>query len=244
MLYTLPSVAVFFLLLPITGRGNTTAIIALVSYTLLILFRNIMAGLRRTCPTRRATPARGMGLTDAPAAVARRAAARAAGDHGRPADRDHDDGRARARWRSSPAPAASARRSSTTSPSSRTWSSRAASRVAARGRARPARARRPDGVTPWTRAATHDHDAGVPRRVRRRDRVHLPRARVPGRRRARRRLGELCRCCGRTSSSPARRWRSRSPIALPLGLVLGHTGRGAFAAISISNVGRAVPRSR
>jgi osmoprotectant transport system permease protein len=30
-------------------------------------------------------------------------------------------------------------------------------------------------------------------------------------------------------------------VALPLGLVLGHTGRGAFLAISASNVGRAVP---
>jgi osmoprotectant transport system permease protein len=30
-------------------------------------------------------------------------------------------------------------------------------------------------------------------------------------------------------------------IALPLGLALGHTGRGAFLAISTSNVGRAVP---
>ncbi len=30
-------------------------------------------------------------------------------------------------------------------------------------------------------------------------------------------------------------------VALPVGLALGHTGRGAFAAISISNTGRAVP---
>ena len=30
-------------------------------------------------------------------------------------------------------------------------------------------------------------------------------------------------------------------VALPLGLTLGHTGRGAFATISVSNVGRAVP---
>ncbi len=30
-------------------------------------------------------------------------------------------------------------------------------------------------------------------------------------------------------------------VALPLGLVLGHTGKGAFLAISTSNVGRAVP---
>jgi ABC-type proline/glycine betaine transport system permease subunit len=40
ILYTIPSLAFFFLLLPITGRGNTTAIIALTAYTLLILFRN------------------------------------------------------------------------------------------------------------------------------------------------------------------------------------------------------------
>ena len=30
-------------------------------------------------------------------------------------------------------------------------------------------------------------------------------------------------------------------IALPLGLVLGHTGKGSFLAITTSNVGRAVP---
>lgn len=30
-------------------------------------------------------------------------------------------------------------------------------------------------------------------------------------------------------------------IALPLGLYLGHTGRGAFAAINIANMGRALP---
>jgi osmoprotectant transport system permease protein len=30
-------------------------------------------------------------------------------------------------------------------------------------------------------------------------------------------------------------------VALPIGLVLGHTGRGSFLTISVSNVGRAVP---
>ena len=30
-------------------------------------------------------------------------------------------------------------------------------------------------------------------------------------------------------------------LALPIGLFIGHTGRGAFLAISISNVGRAIP---
>jgi osmoprotectant transport system permease protein len=62
-LYTVPSVAAFFLLLPITGRGNLTAIVALVAYTLLILFRNITTGLRNV-PGDVRDSARGMGLTD------------------------------------------------------------------------------------------------------------------------------------------------------------------------------------
>lgn len=62
-LYTVPSVAAFLLLLPVTGRGNTTAIVALVAYTLLILFRNITTGLRNV-PREVVDAARGMGLTD------------------------------------------------------------------------------------------------------------------------------------------------------------------------------------
>jgi osmoprotectant transport system permease protein len=62
ILYTLPSVAVFFLLLPITGRGKLTAIIALTAYTLLILFRNIVAGLDNV-PEEARDAGRGMGLT-------------------------------------------------------------------------------------------------------------------------------------------------------------------------------------
>ena len=61
-LYTVPSIAAFLLLLPLTGRGNTTAIIALVSYTLLILFRNVTTGLRNV-PAESVDAARGMGLT-------------------------------------------------------------------------------------------------------------------------------------------------------------------------------------
>lgn len=46
ILYTIPSLALFVLLIPITGIGNTlTAVIPLVSYTLLILVRNIVAGV-------------------------------------------------------------------------------------------------------------------------------------------------------------------------------------------------------
>jgi osmoprotectant transport system permease protein len=62
-LYTIPSAAAFFLLLPITGRGNLTAIVALVAYTLLILFRNITTGLRNV-PVDVIDAARGMGLTE------------------------------------------------------------------------------------------------------------------------------------------------------------------------------------
>jgi osmoprotectant transport system permease protein len=63
ILYTLPSVAVFFLLLPLTGRGNTTAIIALVAYSLLILFRNFIAGFENV-PAESKDAGRGMGLTE------------------------------------------------------------------------------------------------------------------------------------------------------------------------------------
>jgi len=45
VLYTIPSLALFGLLIPITGFTVTTAEIALVSYTLLILIRNTVAGL-------------------------------------------------------------------------------------------------------------------------------------------------------------------------------------------------------
>jgi osmoprotectant transport system permease protein len=63
VMYTIPSLSLFFLLQPITGRGNTTALIALVSYTLLIIFRNVLAGLDNVAPETR-DAARGLGLTD------------------------------------------------------------------------------------------------------------------------------------------------------------------------------------
>jgi osmoprotectant transport system permease protein len=63
VLYTLPSLALFFLLLPITGRGSTTAIIALTAYTLQIIFRNIVIGLDNVPPEAK-DAGRGMGLTD------------------------------------------------------------------------------------------------------------------------------------------------------------------------------------
>ena len=61
-LYTIPSLAFFQLLVPITGLTVTSAEIALVSYTLLILFRNIITGLREV-PEDAREAARAMGLT-------------------------------------------------------------------------------------------------------------------------------------------------------------------------------------
>jgi osmoprotectant transport system permease protein len=63
VMYTIPSLSLFFLLQPITGRGNTTALIALVAYTLLIIFRNVIAGLDNVPPETR-DAARGLGLTE------------------------------------------------------------------------------------------------------------------------------------------------------------------------------------
>lgn len=45
LLYTIPSLALFAFLVPFTGLSLLTAEIGLVSYTLLILIRNIVAGL-------------------------------------------------------------------------------------------------------------------------------------------------------------------------------------------------------
>jgi len=62
-LYTIPSVAFFFLLQPLTGLGKTTAITALTCYTLLIIFRNVTTGLQAV-PADAKDAARGMGLTE------------------------------------------------------------------------------------------------------------------------------------------------------------------------------------
>ena len=63
VLFAIPSIAFFLLLLPITGRGRETAIIALSAYTLQIIYRNVMQGLSNV-PESAKDSARGMGLTD------------------------------------------------------------------------------------------------------------------------------------------------------------------------------------
>jgi len=61
LLYTIPSLALFALLIPLVGLGRTPAIIGLVAYSLLILVRNTATGLREV-PADVTEAARGMGF--------------------------------------------------------------------------------------------------------------------------------------------------------------------------------------
>jgi osmoprotectant transport system permease protein len=62
VLYTIPSLALFALLIPFTGLSIVTAEIGLVGYTLLILVRNIVSGIR-TVPSDVREAAVGMGYS-------------------------------------------------------------------------------------------------------------------------------------------------------------------------------------
>ena len=86
------------LLVPFTGLTVTTVEIALVSYTLLVLYRNMVKGCARV-PAEVLEAARGMGLTRDTDVRARRAAARAARDHRRASHRDRLHGLDRDRRR-------------------------------------------------------------------------------------------------------------------------------------------------
>jgi osmoprotectant transport system permease protein len=63
VVYTVPSIAFFFLLLPITGLGFWTAVIPLSAYTLQIIYRNCVAGLNNV-PEDAKDAGRGMGMSD------------------------------------------------------------------------------------------------------------------------------------------------------------------------------------
>jgi osmoprotectant transport system permease protein len=63
VLYTIPSIALFAFLVPFTGLSLLTAEIGLVSYTLLILIRNIVAGIDGV-PASVVEAARAMGYTE------------------------------------------------------------------------------------------------------------------------------------------------------------------------------------
>ena len=61
LIYTIPSLAIFQILVPFFGLTNTTIEIPLIGYSLVILYPNILAGLR-AAPPDVIEAARGMGL--------------------------------------------------------------------------------------------------------------------------------------------------------------------------------------
>jgi len=62
LIYTIPSLVAFQLLIAYSGLSTTTVVIPLVGYSLVILYPNIVAGLR-AAPPEVLEAARGMGLT-------------------------------------------------------------------------------------------------------------------------------------------------------------------------------------
>lgn len=61
LIYTVPSLALFAVLAPVTGLSATTVVIGLTAYTLLVLVRNLLAGLDGV-PDDVREAARGMGV--------------------------------------------------------------------------------------------------------------------------------------------------------------------------------------
>lgn len=62
ILFTIPSLALFILLLPWTGLSMTTSVIGLTLYSLLILLRNVLAGMQKL-PAEVLESARALGYT-------------------------------------------------------------------------------------------------------------------------------------------------------------------------------------
>ena len=62
VLYTIPSLALFAVLIPVLGLGARPAIVALALYSLLVIVRNTVVGLRMVDPAA-VDAARGMGMT-------------------------------------------------------------------------------------------------------------------------------------------------------------------------------------
>ena len=91
ILYTIPSLAAFALLRPITGLSLLTAIIPLTTYTLLIFVRNIVAGFNAV-PSDVLEAAEGMGYTRSQRLRPGRAPAGDPADaRGSPPGQRHDD---------------------------------------------------------------------------------------------------------------------------------------------------------
>ena len=63
LVYSVPSLALFALLIPITGLGRTSAVIVLTLYNQYLLLRNFTTGLREADPVA-CEAAKGIGMTD------------------------------------------------------------------------------------------------------------------------------------------------------------------------------------
>ena len=61
-LFTIPSIAFYLILLNVTGRGFTTAVIVLTAYTQVLIYRNVTTGLQEV-PREMVDVAQGMGLS-------------------------------------------------------------------------------------------------------------------------------------------------------------------------------------
>ena len=63
VVYSIPSLALFAILIPVTGLGMKTAVIVLTAYNQYLLLRNFLTGLNEVDPAV-TEAARGMGMTD------------------------------------------------------------------------------------------------------------------------------------------------------------------------------------
>lgn len=63
LVYSVPSLALFALLIPVTGLGRTSAVIVLTLYNQYLLLRNFTTGLREADPAA-CEAAKGIGMTD------------------------------------------------------------------------------------------------------------------------------------------------------------------------------------
>lgn len=63
VIYSIPSLALFALMIPVTGLGRTTAVIVLTAYNQYILLRNFLTGIDEVDPSV-TEAARGIGMTD------------------------------------------------------------------------------------------------------------------------------------------------------------------------------------
>ena len=62
VLFTIPSIAFYLILLNVTGRGFVTAVIVLTAYTQVLIYRNVATGLQEV-PAETVDVANGMGLS-------------------------------------------------------------------------------------------------------------------------------------------------------------------------------------